>query len=195
MWMDNYSKNLKWHMPDVGKGTFHQGLWTGFAVRACPEPISMRLCRDQAGDIIPAMPDNPFDFADTMKRTLLPVMFARGENTHLRFEVSAVFNWEVDNVPLRPDSNREDMKPEYAESLNKHSDTLEHLYPLRLLDINCGENLGFARCMKSLSDEKNWEGQLNMPACRNYTSMFMDCDLFDKCVKVTTHTHCFLVLK
>lgn len=187
MWMDNYSKNVKYSVPDIGKGTFHQGLWTGFALRACTENISMKLMHDESDNVIHAMPGDPFAFRQQVQEGITSSMFDRGPKSHLRFRSSCIFKWRVDNVPLRPRVENIPATAEYAlrrGRLANHADSLDHLHPQRLLEINCGENAGFARCMKLLSQEKNWEQDDDKPACEVYTSMFMDCDLFDKCVKV-----------
>ena len=188
MWMDNYSKNLKWHCPDVDRGTFNKGLWTGFAVRACTDQnIRMTCCSTDLGSL-PAMPDDIFEPQDNIAIGLLRAIFERGDRAHMRFHKSLVFNWKVNNVPLRPDI-QDDMTQSEVDGLNRHADALDHLYPLRLIDINCGENMGFARCMKMLSEEKNWEEDPRKPYCEKYTFMFMDCDLFDKCLKVLILIH------
>ena len=167
MWMDNYSKNLKWHMLDVGKGTFNTGLWTGFAVRACTnQNIDMRIGSNGFGEI-PAMPDDIFEPDFQITLDLLRAIFQRGDRSHMRFHKSLVFNWKVNNVPLRPDI-QDDMTQSEVDGLNRHADALDHLYPLRLIDINCGENMGFARCMKMLSEEKNWEGDLHYQLLGGY---------------------------
>ena len=187
MWMDNYSKNVKWQCPDVAKGTFHQGLWTGFAVRACTADVSMKFVLDQTGSVVPAMPDDPFTFKDMVQDGLLKSMFDRGDRSNFRFRSSLVFKWKVNNVPLRPQlCNVPNVASQarYRAGLERHADSLDHLHPLKLLDINCGENVGFAMCFERLSTEKNWTGRSDQPSCDTYTSMFMDCDLFDKCVKV-----------
>ena len=188
MWMDNYSKNVKFSVPDIGQGWFHQGLWTGFALRACPEDISMSLLHDEADNLINAMPANPFDYRKIVQDGITNSMFDKGDKCHLRFRSSYRCKWKVNNVPLRPSVENLPATAHYAEHRRKladHADSLDHLHPHRLLDINCGENAGFARCMKMLSFERNWGGeQPDKPACDKYTSMYMDCDLYDKCVKV-----------
>ena len=184
MWMDNYSKNLAWHLPEVGKGVFHQGLWCGFAARACTAAISMRMIRGGDGNHIPAMPVDPFEHRAHIQGVLLSSTFGR-QNPHQRFDKSLLFRWEVNNVPLRP-VVRAGMRQDYIEGLNRRADSLDNLHPMRLIDINPGENVGFARVVKQLSDENNWDDKLDEPSCNKYTAMFMDCDLFDKCVKVRT---------
>ena len=184
MWMDNYSKNLAWHLPEVGKGVFYSGLWCGFAARACTANISMRLIRDGNGNHIPAMPVDPFENRAHIQVSLLSSTFGR-PNPHQRFDSSLVFQWNVTNVPLRP-VVQEGMRQEFIDGLNRRADSLDNLHPMRLIDINPGQNIGFARVMKLLSEENNWDGKVDEPACSKYTAMFMDCDLFDKCVKVRT---------
>ena len=184
LWMDNYSKLVAHDMPDVDKGTFHSGLWTGWAAKKSTAPVSMRHVTNNYNQPLPAMPEAPFDYASSVVQELVNSMFdSRGERSHLRFAASNLYKWEVNNVPLKPLPHK---VPElFREGLNKGADGLEHLYPMGLSAVNCGENVGFARCIKSLSDARNWEGNdEERPRCKKYTAMVMDVDLFDKMIKV-----------
>ena len=144
----------------------------------------MRMIRGGDGNHIPAMPVDPFEHRAHIQGVLLRSTFGR-QNPHQRFDKSLLFRWEVNNVPLRP-VVRAGMRQDYIDGLNRRADSLDNLHPIRLIDINPGENVGFARVMKQLSDENNWDDKLDEPSCNKYTAMFMDCDLFDKCVKVRT---------
>ena len=184
LWMDNYSKLLAHDLPDVDKGTFFSGLWTGWAAKKSTAAVSMRHVTNNYNQKLPAMPEDPSEFAPSLVQELVNSMFdSRGERSHLRFAASNLYKWEVNNVPLKPLLHK--VPEQFREGLNKGADGLEHLYPLGLEPINCGENVGFARCIKLLSDARNWEGNdEDRPRCKKYTAMVMDVDLFDKMIKV-----------
>ena len=182
LWIDNFSKNRRWDIPDLMKGVFHQGLWTGFAVRRGPRDLTMALITGDDGTVIPAMPEKPLDRVDTLRRYLLKQWF-KDEKSELWYDRSLGVKWRTHNVPLRPRTENVDSK--YRKRLDRRADSLENLHPWKVEDINVGENMGFARVMRTLYDEHNREEAVAGPVGTEDTAIVMDVDLFDKAVKVT----------
>ena len=83
LWMDNFSKNLSWQIPKLGDGAYKGCMWAGFALKQFLKLpyLDMKLrYNETTGDVIPAMPDDPFKYKKSFVK-----MYKSVENEVLRY--------------------------------------------------------------------------------------------------------------
>lgn len=179
LWMDNFSKNLAWTIPQLGEGAYKSCMWTGFAIKQFihDQELDMKLKIDVAtGDVIPAMPDNPFRYQKQFMRKYQTV---EGDEGMLGFDTSKVVMWQVNNVPLKPKTANAPLR--YHDAL-KITESLHNFYPEKLVDLNPASNEHSMKLFKSVLDELHADEAAGSPAV--YKAMTLDVAIYDQALKV-----------
>ena len=176
VWVDNFSKHIKWQLPKLHEGMFKACLWTGVAYKqwSKDEPLDMTIKLDPTGARIPAMPNNPFLF-----RSHLRALYVKKEKETpiYQYERSMVVNWEVNNVPLKPLAAN---VPARYHAVLEGSSKLNNLYPSDLIDLNVGANDDFFKIFKKFYEDRSAAAPLNT----KYNVLMMDCNIYDRLMKV-----------
>jgi hypothetical protein len=179
IWLDNFSKIRALQIPSLEVGSWQNCAWTGKALRRCPNPdITMDLVLDDAGQVIPAMPANPF--ARTEQLVTLFKKITQTEGCMHVYDKSMVFNAKIRTVPLKP-------KAKYMQS-EKHrraiiegSDKLCTMYPVGIISDNIGSNVGLLRILRMHFEEQNQ----HLPnGAAVYQALNVDTNIFDRTLKV-----------
>jgi hypothetical protein len=180
LWIDNFSKIRKFQIPHIEEGAWRNCLWTGFALRAFNPPvggreIDMSILRE-GNEVIPAMPNNPFDFVDSLKQ-----QFQRyGAADMKQLCISNVFKWEVSNVPLKP-VKVELVPRRLLAKILADPDKLDNLFPEKIVVENIGENVGFCKIFRAVYEDH--EMDVSLDSCK-YLALNLDCNIFDRLLKV-----------
>ena len=140
--------------------------------------ITMDIMRDEDGEIIPAMPDDPF-----MYRAELLSMWRIHAVRGSYYEQSLCFRYEVSNVPPKPVFHKVN-NDKHRRAVLGDTSTLSTHYAKGKLPINIGSNMGLARIMRDHYEEKK---QHLDNECTSYTAFNADINIFDRVAKV-----CFL---
>lgn len=182
LWIDNFSKIRKFQIPHLDIGVWRDCLWTGFALREYKgDDIDMGILRSDSNEVIPAMPNNPFQFETSLKATFRQFAAANME----QLEGSNVHLWQVNNVPLKPiPAKAEDYEPVPARYLSRilaDPDKLDNLYPEKIIKENIGQNNGFCQIFRDVYEEH--EMDVNNESCK-YLALNLDCNIFDRLLKV-----------
>jgi hypothetical protein len=181
LWMDNFSKNLCWQIPKLGDGAYKSCMWAGFSLKQfLKQPnLDMKLrYNETTGDVIPAMPDDPFKYKKSFVKMYKSV---ENEAGMFAFATSKVQLWQVNNVPLKPTM---DHAPEKYHEVLKVTESLHNFYPEKLVDLNPAENEHVMRLFKSVLDELLDAEAEGDPAV--YKAMTLDMAIYDQCLKVET---------
>ena len=178
VWVDNFSKNIAWQLPKIEHGVYKPCLWTGFALKLFTQQpdLDMYLKRDALGNIIPAMPDNPLPYKQS-----LVALYRKNEKAvgMKQLETSYVQRWAVNNVPLKP--LVVNVPAQYHAAL-AITESIHNLYPEKLVDLNPGDNGDTMKVFKGMLDEKLAAQAAGEPA--TYTMINLDMDIYDKALKV-----------
>ena len=135
------------------------------------------MLNENDGQIIPAMPEDPMKFR---KKFIKEFSKACLENANMsRHSDSLLVRMDVRNVPLKPAPEKLHTARHKA-SLTDGHDNLNTMLPDTLFKINIGSNVGLGAILrKHYEDEKQHTDE-----CKRYTAFNMDCDIFDRTVKV-----------
>jgi hypothetical protein len=136
VWIDNFSKNISWQLPKLDEGVYKPCLWTGFAFKLFTQQpdLDMTLKRDATGRVIPAMPDNPF----TYQQSLIASYRINEQKVGMQqFDSSIVEQWQVNNVPLKPLAKNVPAQFHAALSI---TESIHNLFPEKKVDLNPGVN-------------------------------------------------------
>lgn len=180
LWLDNFSKHIKYQFPNLHHGTFKACLWSGLAMKRWNKvdvPLDMAIkYNPDDNTAIPAMPDDPFLF-----RQQFLDLYAKKEKktTMYQLESSLVQTWEVNNVPLKP-TFWFPIPEKYQKSM-KECGSMSNLYPCDLLEQNVGSNEGFFQIFRDVFNERAVADQENP----KYNVLFMDCNIYDRLLKVS----------
>ena len=88
-------------------------------------------------------------------------------------------------MPVGPDPANARIPANLREGIGADRDNLKNLYPEKISSENIGSNDGLARIMKELYEERGWGRSENEEgACREYSVLNVDCNIFDRIVKV-----------
>jgi hypothetical protein len=175
-WFDNFSKVYGAQIPSIDIGSWRNCLWTGVALKQYTgeDPISVAVMKNAAGEVIPAMPDDPFEYADQLKELVEEHTPRADYRTH-----SLVFRWNVTSVPLKPVPSQVENRKWRRALLN--SGQVSQLFPKELIAENIGSNLGLARIMK---EHYNEHKQNTEHDCTKYSVLLADVNIFDRVLKV-----------
>ena len=184
LWIDNYSKMSRWQIPNLDSGAYKSCLWTGFAVKSWTnildpsDEIDMTVRQSPSLQRVPAMPEKLFDawprFVESYKQM-------ESCSDVYRLQNSFVQNWQVNNVPLKP--TPETCNERYRTALAQSTDSMDSLFPEKLIDINVGENEGLVKICRNLLKEHQEQCQRNMS--ERYLVLNVDCNIFDRMLKVS----------
>lgn len=139
----------------------------------------MELKYDGEGQIIPAMPENPFDEADT-----LTTLWSTNTIPEEYRESSLAVQYKVRNVPLKP-LPQHVQRQGHKNALLGGTDKLDTMHPKELLSHNIGNNQGLARIMRLHYEEKKQDIE---GMCKEYSAFNTDINIFDRVIKVHTST-------
>lgn len=178
LWIDNFSKNSGYQIPDLAKGVFASSLWTGSALKQYPHNIDLRPKLNDDGDMIPIMPDDPFVHALRLQR-VFNTYIKQPQNPMMRHATSMVAKWQVNNVPLKPKVLK--VPDKYKEAVTNSYDSLKDFYPEKIVEHNIGSNEGLSAVMRQVYDESVTDVD---PQERRYRIINADCNIFDRCIKV-----------
>ncbi len=141
----------------------------------------MQLVPDAANPMgfLPAMPPNLFDDAHVGQLVGL-------WNTHITnttyYETSFVHKWKVNNVPLKPAAHKVS-NPKWRQALRDRVDDLDTMHPRELMALNIGSNIGLARVVRRHYEDRKQDKD---GECKTYSAFNVDCNIFDRIIKVNT---------
>ena len=154
-------------------------LWTGTGVRRSNVQVEMTVMHDQTGQVIPAMPDQPFDYLDRVKRSLERCKAVHRHDMH-RYDKCMVTKWQVNTVPLTPSLDRLTL-PRHRLAIENHAGGLANLYPDQIKAVNITENKVFLRLMRAHYREY---GQHRNGRDMVYSTFSTDIDICNKQLRV-----------
>jgi hypothetical protein len=150
LWMDNFSKNLCWQIPKLGDGAYKSCMWAGFALKQfLKQPnLDMKLrYNETTGDVIPAMPDDPFKYKKSFVKMYKSV---ENEVGMFAFDTSKVQMWQVNNVPLKPTM---DHAPQQHQEVLKVPESMHNFSSEKHVDLIPADNEHVMKLFKSVLDE------------------------------------------
>ena len=179
IWIDNFSKIMGCRIPSIDVGAWRNCLWTGIAVRKYngTEPVSMELMQTEEGQVIAAMPNDPFEYVARLT-TLWKANRAKGSY----FAQSFAHKWNINNAPVKPVLHRVVDQRHHA-TLSGTNSRLLTLHPREIVAENIGSNIGLGRIMRTVyEDNKQHNGE-----CKKYIAINADINIFERVMKVHTH--------
>ena len=134
------------------------------------------LMRNADHRIIPAMPRNPFTF-----RSKLISMFFKisGNEGNLLYDSCIVTIARTKTVPLKPKAKNMPNR-RHREALEQGYDKLTNMYPCAIIPDNIGSNVGLLRIIRHFEREN----QHLKDRCKRYSAFNVDCNIFDRMLKV-----------
>ena len=180
VWLDNFSKTRVRQVPDLAHGSWADCLWTGRALRAYPrDDVSLDCVHDATGSVIPIMPNDLFERSDE----LLEIFERCCVNKPMERHGSSLAHlYDVRSIPLKPNPQKVEKKS-HRDALTDDHDRLNTLIPESIQAINIGSNLGLATILRRHFEEQN---QHVRGMCEKYTCFMVDCNIFDRILKVIT---------
>ena len=169
---------MKLYVPTIDQGSWQNCQWTGQALRKCADQsISMLLTRDAEQRIIPAMPRNPFTF----RSKLIGMFFNISDNEgNLLYDSCIVTTSRTKSVPLKPKTKNMPNR-RHREALEQGYDKLTNMYPGAIMPDNIGSNVGLLRIIRRHFEREN---QHLKDRCKRYSAFNVDCNIFDRMLKV-----------
>jgi hypothetical protein len=190
LWIDNFSKIRKFQIPHIDIGAWRNCLWTGFALRAYKPQrgveIDMSILRNPENEVIPAMPNNPFDFVIRLREQFQHY----GSADMKQLSRSNVFSWKVNNVPLKPVKVDLVRPQRLIDKILADPDKLDNLYPEKIVSENIGQNTGFSKIFREVYEDH--EMDVNIDSCK-YLALNLDCNIFDRLLKVFTFIKYYII--
>ena len=175
-WWDNFSKFTRKSVPTIAKDVFGTCLWTGVTVNTYDGPVvDIAVRRDEAGDIVPAMPENLFQHQDTVVDGISHI-YDEGKNY---YDTSKVKKYDITNIPLKVDTIR---FPRKATVLNSAKNSAKNINPYKLLRHNIGSNLGLTTILREFQDDNKMSLHNTV---LNYTTINTDENIFYRGLKVS----------
>jgi hypothetical protein len=176
LWVDNFSKNRGYSVPNVDRGVYASCLWAGASVFRCEDQtISDSVVLRANGSVRPAMPDDILERQEAVAMTVRSVL---REECNL-FDDSLVNKYDVRTIPLKVDTKR---FPEVAQVIDHPMNSLDNVFPAGLMDINIGSNRGLAIILRKMYTEHGMEPG---GSCGRYLSLNVDENIFWRTLKVT----------
>jgi hypothetical protein len=180
VWIDNFSKLMSLNVPTLREGAWQDCAWTGRALRKYPyNDVNMDILLDKNGKMIPCMPDDPFKFVDNFKRWFVKYAMKAGRKN--AYDESLAVTMDVRCVPLKPSVDNL-TKAQHVKSIEDGCDKLDSMFPTNLIKQNIGSNIGLVRIMRSHLEDKGQDR--HPPTCSKYTAFNVDCNIFDRMLKV-----------
>ncbi len=173
MWLDNFSKIFSKSVPSLQGGVFSQCLWTGVALFTHPDVTIDDTIKYDEHQVIPAMPDNMFIHQDTVSDT---IQFMVEEGCEY-FAKSLVYEYSVNNVPLKVDTKR---YPSMIGTMANIANSFDLVYPADLYDINIGSNIGLVSIIRKLYNEHG----MGSGDCTRYLTLNVDENIYYRILKV-----------
>ena len=120
IWLDNFSKYRfkQLQIPNLQTGTYHKMLWTGSGLRRSHVQVEMGVMRDGTGQVVPAMPDQPFDYLDSVRRRLEKCKAVHKRHMY-RHDTCMVTRFQVNTVPPMPALEHLE-KPRHRRAVETH---------------------------------------------------------------------------
>ena len=188
VWFDNYNKMFRKQIASMTRDQLALCMWNGYAVRPYKGrvEVSMKVKRLNY-QVVPAMPQ----LADLWSRTdaiddaiisstATDIANSASQEIPLDFLDNSLYaQWGADRVPLKPDKNV--VPEEYKAAIENSPDTLENFFPKGLIEHNVGSNVGLARVMRKIYDEKKMGSVLGSPT---YIALNVDLNIFYRLMKV-----------
>ena len=174
-WWDNFSKFQGRQVPTIKRDIFASCLWTGVTVNEYTGPfVDVSVRKDNAGEIIPAMPSDLFVHQDVM---LLAIQEIYNEGREY-YDKSLVKRYDIVNVPLKVDTKK---FPDLAATMNSVKNTTKHINPFKLIKHNIGSNLGLATILREYQEDK----KMHLHGfVENYSTINTDENIFYRGMKV-----------
>lgn len=190
IWIDNYDSMFRTRFANIAKEAFRDNHWTGVAVRQHAGSVNMNVVRNDNGEIIPAMPDDPLVYADRALALVLSGSTgpAGGAGVILNkvpelLSTSLLMTWGVDRIPLRPSATNPKVPQRYRDAITRAPDSLANFYAVGLMPENIGSNLGLARVLRGFYDDHH----LGADKGERYFSFTMDMNIHKRTLRVTNN--------
>lgn len=197
--MDNYDSQFRHTKASLSRAQHANINWTGVAVRQYMGDyfIEDTLVRDQAGAVIPAMPDDimtPENIAAILefivRNTQLTQDEALNNNNSIEgmttfkplYPTSLLRTWKPDRVPLKPNVNDANIPNAYKDAVRKSPDTLSNFYPKSILNENPSSQAGLIRLLKDYFEKNVTSGNTKLP--QKYFNLTCDENLYKRAMRV-----------
>jgi hypothetical protein len=178
------------NVPSLNEGTWQDCAWTGKALRKYPyDDVTMDIMLDDTGTMIPAMPDDPFELLPNLLHWFKKHVLK--DNRQYGYAKQLAIQLDVRCVPLKPKADKL-TKEQHKKAIEDGCDRLDSMFPTNLIKQNIGSNRGLCRIMREHYEDM---GQHHKPpSCSKYTSFNVDCNIFDRMLKVVLSSFylCFL---
>ena len=173
LWVDNFSKFVARSIPSLAASTYSSCLWTGVAAFKCSGSLDRGVMYSNSGAIIPAMPDDPFVYADAVKQGVSYII----NSCRSYYDRSLVAQFDIRNVPPKIDTKA---FPYMKEEVDRPENTTRCVHPCKLMDYNIGSNQGLLAVVRSLYEENN----MHTEQCNHYLLLNVDENIFWRILKV-----------
>ena len=191
LWIDNFSKFLRKSVPTASSGVYATCNWTGAAVfETNDDSLDDHVRRYFNDTIIAAMPDNILECNADVRAKLKEIML-EGRNY---YDVSYVKHDGVNNVPPKINTRT---WPNLKDRIECKENSMNAIYPQKLIDINIGSNAGLCTIMRQLYDQYNMH---DTTVCERYLNLNVDENIYWRvmkvsiCIYVHTHIHTFTLI-
>ena len=160
------------------QGVYATCNWTGVAAFQTTDPlVDDRIVRDEAGEVVPAMPKHILDHNRAVRDNIKLVM-REDRDYHER---STVKRYDVRNVPPKINTKIHTLLRDRIEA---RTNTMDNVHPVKLIDMNIGSNSGLCAIVKQLHDEYNMG---NPDECERYLSLNVDENIYWRILKVLSY--------
>jgi hypothetical protein len=173
LWYDNFSKVYRIHAPTTTTGVYHSCLWTGVALHKYKgPPVDMSVHSNADGEVISVMPPDLLADKDVVLNSIQYLM-----NQGCKYyDKSLVKKHNVNNIPLKAMIN----DPQHKEN-TANTNTMEQVFPLRMIKHNIGSNKGLALIIRELYEHNGMDVE---GGCSNYVCLNLDENIFWRVLKV-----------
>jgi hypothetical protein len=134
----------------------------------------MNVEYDESHKVVPAMPDDPFEFI----LDLIELFRVNTPTNHRRKAMAT--KWAVNKVPIKPDAKRIRHEP-WRQAIQGENAKVQHMFPDQLIAINIGSNKGLGQIMRDFYESKK---QHMEDQCKQYTAYNADIQIFHRMYKV-----------
>ncbi len=158
-------------------------LWTGTGLRRSDVQVQMSVMHDSTGQVIPAMPDQPFEYLSGVQSCLDKYKAVHKRHMY-RHDTCMVTRFKVNTVPPMP-SLQNLTKPGHRLAVQTHVGGLSNFYPDEIIPVNITENKVFLRLMRQHYQE---QGQHKDDGDVVYSTFCTDIDICNKQLRVRVLT-------
>ena len=173
IWVDNFSKFMARSVPTLNSSVYSSCLWTGMAAFSCDTQFDTTIAHDVEGNTVPAMPDDLFQYAPTVKAAIHWTV----NNSRTYYDQSIVKRYDVRNVPPKIDTKR---WPTMRSTIDVPHNSTRIVHPVKLLDYNIGSNNGLLDVLKEIYDQFD----MGTDDCENYVFINVDENIYWRILKV-----------